>query len=415
MNTIEKIETLGGAAKYDVCASTSCSNAAAKRSSKGTERVGDLAAPGICHSFTPDGRCISLFKVLMTNSCIGDCKYCANNCEAKTRRAAFEADELKDAFLSLYHRNYVEGLFLSSAVAGGPDMTEERMIEVVEKLRLKENFQGYIHLKVMPGTNKDLIKRATELANRVSLNLEAPNRTRFQEITTTKDFGIDMIRRMRWIEDALDKRHSSGQTTQFVIGACAESDFEVLSTVDDLYRKISLKRSYFSAFMPVGGTPLESRKKTPLVRENRLYQCDFLMRKYDFDLNDFVFDENGFLDLRVDPKMAIALTDKESFPLDINGACYDELLKVPGIGPQSATRIIRMQKTGFQFSKLCELKNLGVAIKRAQQFITINGARQSSLCEFSVPAATQISKSLSPKSLSNFQNQNAAVAQRALC
>jgi len=389
MNTVEKISLLGGAAKYDVCASTSCSPDAVKRSHRplvetedSRQRTGDLAGGGICHSFTPDGRCVSLFKVLMTNSCTGDCKYCINNCDSDTRRAAFEPQELTDAFMSFYHRNYVEGLFLSSAVCGTADFTEEKMVEIVEKLRVKENFQGYIHLKVMPGTNRDLIKRATELANRVSLNLEAPNRVRFQEITSTKDFGIDMLRRMRWIQGELPD-HSSGQTTQFVVGACGESDVEILSTVNDLYKKIEVRRSYFSAFLPVAGTPLESAPRAPLVRENRLYQCDFLMRKYGFEFDELVFNESGLLDLSVDPKVAYALNNKDCFPLDVNEAPYEELVRTPGIGPQSAMRIISTRKTGFTFTRPEELKNLGVVLKRARQFVVIGGSRQSSLSEFS--------------------------------
>lgn len=381
MNTLEKIETLGSAAKYDVCASTSCGADAVKGSGRGKERVGNLTGPGICHSFTPDGRCVSLFKVLMTNNCSNDCRYCSNSCDAKTRRAEFQPDELRKAFLSLYHQNCVEGLFLSSALGACADETEDGMLQVIESLRNEDHFRGYIHLKIMPGVGKDLIARATELADRVSLNLEAPNRIRFQELTSTKDFKIDLLRRMRWIKSELG-RNSSGQTTQFVVGACGESDYEILKTVDDLYTKMSLRRSYFSAFMPVPGTDLGGHHQTPLVREHRLYQCDFLMRKYDFDLESFVFGESGRLDLRMDPKMAIAMQERDKFPIEINDAAYSELLRVPGIGPQSAIKIAKLTEVGFRFKDFNELKNLGVVMARAKGFISVNGRRQTSLADF---------------------------------
>jgi len=388
MNTLEKIEVLGGAAKYDVCASTSCQPDAVKSSRRGADRVGSLTGPGICHSFTPDGRCVSLFKILMSNSCSGDCKYCTNNCEMQIKRAAFEPDELRKAFLSLYKRNYVEGLFLSSAVMGDADRTEESMLQIIEDLRAKDKFQGYIHLKVMPGTNRDLVKRATQVANRVSINLEAPNRLRFQEITSTKDYGTDLVRRMRWIQRELDVAYSSGQTTQFVVGACGESDLEILSTVDDVYRKMELKRSYFSAFIPVEGTSLGRQTRTPLIREHRLFQCDFLMRKYGFGLNEFMFDEEDRLDLKLDPKMTIAMHNRDMFPMEINEVGYEDLIKVPGIGPQSAMRILKVRENGFRFTKTSELKNMGLVLKRAKSFISINGNRQTNLFDFQdAPAA----------------------------
>ncbi len=381
MNTLEKIDTLGSAAKYDVCASTSCRPDAVKGSGRGEERVGNLTGPGICHSFTPDGRCVSLFKVLMTNNCSNDCRYCANSCGADTRRAQFEPDELRKAFLSLYHQNCVEGLFLSSAIGACADETEDNMLEVIRALRTEDHFRGYIHLKIMPGVGKDMIAQATELADRVSLNLEAPNRIRFQELTSTKDFKIDLLRRMRWVKSELGAE-SSGQTTQFVVGACGESDYEILKTVDDLYAKMSLRRSYFSAFMPVPGTDFGGHRQTPLVREHRLYQCDFLMRKYDFDLESFVFGDSGRLDLRLDPKMSIAMHERENFPIEINDASYPDLLRVPGIGLQSAFKIAKLTEGGFKFKEFGELKNLGVVMARAKRFISVNGRRQTSLADF---------------------------------
>jgi predicted DNA-binding helix-hairpin-helix protein len=234
----------------------------------------------------------------------------------------------------------------------------------------------------MPGTNRSLIKQAADLADRVSLNLEAPNRLRFQEITSTKDFGIDLIRRMRWAQKSIDKRNSSGQTTQFVVGACDESDREILKTVDDLYGKLDLKRSYFSAFIPVKGTNLEGHEKTPLLREHRLYQCDFLMRKYQFDFGDLVFNDMECIDLKLDPKMVMALGNPDFFPLEINEADYNDLLRVPGIGPQSACRIIKTREEGHRFKSMKELRNMGIVLKRAKGFISINGSHQSNLSQF---------------------------------
>jgi predicted DNA-binding helix-hairpin-helix protein len=317
---------------------------------------------------------------------MGDCKYCVNNCDSRTKRATFEPDELRQTFLKLYHENRVEGLFLSSAVTQSADVTEEGLLDVVEKLRTKDKFQGYIHLKLMPGVDRSLVKHATEISNRVSLNLEAPNRVRFQEITSTKDFRVDLLRRMRWAQHAIDKRKSSGQTTQLVVGACGENDLEILSTVDDMYAKLDLRRSYFSAFIPVKGTELSGHARTPLLREHRLYQCDFLMRKYNFNLDEFIFNEEESLDLKLDPKMNIALNNRDIFPIEINEASYDDLLKIPGVGPQSAYRISNMLETGFRFSKLNELKNMGIVLKRAKSFISINGNRQTSLSDFQATA-----------------------------
>jgi len=388
VNTIEKIETLGTAAKYDICASTSCQEGAVRKSQKGSSRIGNLQGGGICHSFTPDGRCVSLFKVLMTNQCMGDCKYCLNSCEMKTKRASFETGELEKTFLSLYHRNYVEGLFLSSAVKTSADNTEENMLEVVENLRNKHNFEGYVHLKIMPGVDRDLVKRASQVANRISLNLEAPNRLRFQEITSTKDFKIDLLRRMRWAQKSLDHGMSSGQTTQFVVGASEETDHELLHSTNSLYKKLDLKRTYFSAFLPVPGTGLESSPRTPLLREHRLYQCDFLMRKYNFDFDSIMFKEDECLDLTLYPKMAMVLNNRDRFPMEINDASYQDLLMVPGIGPNSACKISKLTEQGFKFKAFKELKNMGIVLKRAKSFISINGKRQTNLNDFRHVLAT---------------------------
>jgi predicted DNA-binding helix-hairpin-helix protein len=258
----------------------------------------------------------------------------------------------------------------------------EKMLEVTRNLRFKENFCGYIHLKILPGISKDKIDEATSLASRVSINIEAPNKSRISELTTTKDFKIDVLRRMRWIKKKARKNNlPSGHSTQLVVGPAGETDREILSRTEKLYKEMELKRAYFSAFVPVTGTPFENKKREPLKRENFLYRADFLMRLYGIKRKELVFNDEGNFDLSVEPKTAMAL-HSDLFPLDVNEASFAELIRVPGVGPITAKRIKAMQETGFRFSKESELKNLGVVLKRALPFIELNGRKQSSLLEF---------------------------------
>lgn len=373
MNTLEKVKILSAAGKYDVCASTSsCRRTPAKN------RIGSVASSGICHSFTPDGRCISLFKILYTNFCSFDCKYCPNTCASK--KVSFEPEELANLFIKLYLGNYVEGLFLSSGVLKDPDKTTEKILECIELIRQKYKFRGYIHSKIIPGTSYDLVKRLVEISDRVSINVETSSKSRLSEISPSKSFRTDILRRQSWVRRIAYKKLPAGQTTQFIVGAAGETDIEILKLMSWEYKKMKLKRCYFSAFNPVEKTPLEKKEKTPLWRENRLYQVDWLLRKYNFQVSEIAgIMEEGFL-RNEDPKFLLA---KQYFdkPLDINESSFEELIKVPGIGLTAAKRISIFRKKnrikGYQ-----QLKNMGVVLKRAKPFLKINGCYQKNLGDF---------------------------------
>jgi len=370
---LDKLAILGGAAKYDICASTSSGAVKVKN-----PLLGNPVASGICHSFTPDGRCVSLLKVLMTNECQKDCVYCVNRVQQDVPRTSFTAEELSRIFIELYRRNYVEGLFLSSGIKHSPQRSMEEMIKTAEILRERYRFGGYIHLKILPGTSPDYIQQAGRLANRLSLNLEVPNEKRLVVISKTKNYQKDLLQPLKSIAHTIADHPGITPTTQFVVGAAQESDQEILSTVTQLYSHYQVKRSYFSAFQPVMGTPLQNHSPTPLKRENRLYQADFLLRHYGFKAEDLIFDQTGNLDLNLDPKLMYAIKNPQLFPLEINKAPYRQLLLVPGIGPQSARRIIAVRKRHRLVSPE-ELKNIGVVVKRAIPFITIAGKKFGNL------------------------------------
>ncbi|MBW3015426.1 putative DNA modification/repair radical SAM protein [Candidatus Woesearchaeota archaeon] len=372
MNVLEKVKVLADASKFDSCASS-----ASNRKVKTNDRIGNAAGCGICHSFTEDGRCISLYKTLFSNACSHDCKYCQNASGCNKKPASFKPDELAKTFMSLYVRNYVEGLFLSSAVVKDADSTTEQMIEAINLIRSKYKFQGYIHFKVLPGTSYELIKQASEFADRMSVNLEAPNKSRLSEISSVKDFKIDILRRQAWLKRM---KIPSGQTTQLVVGGSDETDLEILRMIDWEYKNIKLKRGYYSAFMPVENTPLAGKKKQPLLREHRLYNIDFMMRKYYIKLNEFkdIMDD-GMLP-KEDPKIALARRYFDG-PVDVNEAGWDDLIRVPGIGPRNAKRILELQESGSIISKK-HLHNMGVVLKRAIPFIKIDGYHQKMLGEF---------------------------------
>ncbi|MBD3259859.1 putative DNA modification/repair radical SAM protein [Candidatus Woesearchaeota archaeon] len=381
MGVLQKVRLLGQAAKFDNCASS-----ASSRKIVAKDRIGDAAACGICHSFGPDGRCISLYKTLLTNVCTHDCKYCTNNPENKkeAQRATFSPDELAKTFMSLYVKNYVEGLFLSSGVMKDPDHTTQNMIEAINLIRNKYKFKGYIHFKVLPGTSYELIKQASEFSDRMSVNLEAPNKSRLSEISSVKDFKIDILRRQRWVRGLISKRTQSnqilaaGQTTQVVVGGTDATDFEILRMMDWEYKNMELKRGYYSAFIPVKGTPFESKARASLHREHRLFNIDFMLRKYGMKLKEFMPVMSEGMLPRYDPKVALAhMTITE--PVNVNKASYEELIRVPGIGPQSATRITMYRKRKKQILNYEELHNLGVVLKRAKPFIKVGGKTQASL------------------------------------
>lgn len=373
MNILDKIRILADASKFDSCASS-----ASNRKVKTNDRIGNAAGCGICHSFTEDGRCISLYKTLYSNSCTHDCKYCQNASGCNKKSAAFKPDELAKTFMSLYVRNYVEGLFLSSAVMKDADATTEKMIDAINLIRTKYKFQGYIHFKVLPGTSYELIKQASEFADRMSVNLEAPNKSRMAEISSVKDFKIDILRRQAWLKRM---KIPSGQTTQLVVGGSDETDLEILKMIDWEYNNIKLKRGYYSAFMPIENTPFKNKQKQPLIREHRLYNIDFMMRKYFIKLNEFkTIMADGMLP-KEDPKVVLARKHFDR-PVDVNEAPWEDLIRVPGIGPRNAHRILELQKTDNMITKN-HLHSMGVVLKRATPFIKIDGYHQKTLGAFS--------------------------------
>ena len=373
MNTLQKVRILGESAKWDTCASS-----ASNRKVTTDDGIGNAAGCGICHSFTEDGRCVSLWKTLYSNACSFDCKYCANAAGCNKNPTRFEPEEFAKVFMSLYVRNYVEGLFISSAVEKDPDTTTERMIESVNLIRNKYKFQGYIHFKVLPGASYELIKQASEFSDRMSINLEAPNKSRMAEISSIKDYKIDILRRQAWLKRM--KLHS-GQTTQLVVGGAGETDLEILKMIDWEYKNMNLKRGYYSAFVPVPKTPFEGRQGIELLREHRLYNIDFMLRKYHIPLNEFEDIMDDEMLPKIDPKIALARRFFDS-GVDLNEACWDELIRVPGIGPLSAHRILEMQKDKIEITRKEQLKNMGIVLKRALPFVKLDGKRQKMLLEF---------------------------------
>ncbi len=377
---LEKLSILGASARFDAC----CSSASNRKIQRSRGYIGAPLRSGICKSILPDGRCITLLKVLYTNKCVHDCAYCFNSARYRDR-ASFEPHELVKLFMNLYLRNYVEGLFLSSGVCQNAEKTMEGMIETVRFLRLKENYEGYIHLKVLPSAPYYLIKEGSNYADRLSVNCEAPNESRFQDLSGTKEFKSDILTRIAWIK-GLKKRKliPSGHTTQFVVGGAGESDRELLKMSLWLYDKMSLNRAYYSAFHPIIGTPLEKHPPTPPIREHRLYQADWLMRVYEFKFSEIElsFNDANNIPLTKDPKLLIAKANPDRYPLEVNEATYEDLVHVPGIGPISAKRIINLRKSGVALEDFHQLKNIGVILKRARPYISINHKRQTQLDRF---------------------------------
>ena len=374
--TLEKLKILADAAKYDVsCASSGTSRAGTKDS------IGSAAGWGICHSFTPDGRCVSLFKILLTNHCIYDCAYCSNRRSNDVKRTAFTAEELAKLTIEFYRRNYIEGLFLSSGVMRNPDYTMEQMLRVITLLRTVYRFNGYIHAKAIPGASPELISKLGTLVDRMSVNLEIPSEQNLKLLAPEKDYE-SVFAPMRTIqqgmlESAEDRKKfkkapkfvPAGQSTQVIIGATPDTDKQILTLASALYKRPSFKRVYYSGYIPINkdDNRLPMIAKPPLVRENRLYQADWLMRFYEFKASEIVNDTHPDLDLDIDPKMGWALRNPSFFPIDINVAPYEIILRVPGIGVKSAKLIIASRRYGRLNS--VQLKKMGVVMKRAQYFI----------------------------------------------
>jgi putative DNA modification/repair radical SAM protein len=372
MNKIKKMDILGDSARYDLC----------NYGNYNPDNFLSRKLPGIYNATTTNGECVPLFKVLMTNKCSNDCRYCVNHSENQFNRVEFSPEELTSIFLDYYNNRLVEGLFLSSGIPGEIDVSMEKMVEVARKLRMEHEYNGYIHLKILPGASYDLIKRAMSLADRVSVNIEAATSQGFEELSTTKTFNTDILRRMKWIRRLIKRNESlapSGQTTQFIVGASDESDADILKRVDWLYKKLDIKRSYFSPFNSMEGTPLENRVEPHPKRTSRLYQADYLVKSYGFDLKELVFEDNGNMQLEIDPKYSAALSNIDIFPVEVNSASYRELLRVPGIGKISARRIIEFRKQNILFKDMEDLKNIGVSTKRAETFVKLNNSYQSTL------------------------------------
>jgi len=372
MNKIKKMDILGDSARYDLC----------NYGNYNPDNFLSRKLPGIYNATNGNGECVPLFKVLMTNKCSNDCRYCVNHSANQFNRVEFSPEELTSIFLDYYNNRLVEGLFLSSGIPGEIDVSMEKMVEVARKLRMEHEYNGYIHLKILPGASYDLIKRAMSLADRVSVNIEAATSQGFEELSTTKTFNTDILRRMKWIRRLIKRNESlapSGQTTQFIVGASDESDADILKRVDWLYKKLDIKRSYFSPFNSMEGTPLENRVEPHPKRTSRLYQADYLVKSYGFDLKELVFEDNGNMQLEIDPKYSAALFNIDIFPVEVNSASYRELLRVPGIGKISARRIIEFRKQNILFKDMEDLKNIGVSTKRAETFVKLNNSYQSTL------------------------------------
>lgn len=392
----EKLSILADAAKYDV----SCSSSGSKRKNT-TKGLGDSSGMGICHSYTEDGRCVSLLKILLTNHCIFDCAYCVTRKSNDIQRAAFKVQEVVDLTISFYRRNYIEGLFLSSGIFKSADHTMERLIRVAKKLREEENFNGYIHLKSIPGASDELMREAGLYADRLSVNIEIPTRSGLKLLAPDKNHE-DFIKPMKKVKDEIiqyrqesrlikstPKFAPAGQSTQMIVGASGESDRDIMYSSAFFYRNYNMKRVYYSGYVPVSNDPRLPAlgSQVPMLRENRLYQTDWLMRFYGFDIRELLNDKFQNLDMEIDPKLSWALRNRHLFPVDINRVDKQILLRIPGIGLKSTSKILQARK--FRKLNWEHLKKIGIAMNRAKYFITCD-SREKELKELSSEKLKQI-------------------------
>ncbi|MBM6853000.1 putative DNA modification/repair radical SAM protein [Mediterraneibacter glycyrrhizinilyticus] len=381
MSLYEKLNILSDAAKYDVA----CTSSGVDRKGDGTG-MGNCSKSGICHSFSADGRCISLLKILFTNECIYDCKYCINRSSNDVVRASFTPEEICELTMEFYRRNYIEGLFLSSGILKSPDYTMELIYSALYKLRREYNFQGYIHVKAIPGADERLIRLTGFLADRMSVNIELPTAESLRLLAPHKS-RKNILKPMRLVQERTKENRQeitmykyaprfvpAGQSTQMIIGATPETDYQILSVAEALYKKFDLKRVFYSAFVPVNrdcALPVLKEEGPPLLREHRLYQADWLLRYYHFEANELLDENNPNFNVLLDPKCCWALKHLECFPVEVNRADYRMLLRVPGIGYKSASRIVKARRLGkLNFD---DLKKMGVVLKRAVYFITCDG------------------------------------------
>ncbi len=379
MDVIDKLKILADAAKYDV----SCSSSGSKRTNK-AGGIGNSAPSGICHSWSDDGRCISLLKILQTNNCVYNCSYCVNRVSNDIPRAFLTPDEICDLTMNFYRRNYIEGLFLSTAIFSNPDNTMETLVQTVKKLRQEHRFNGYIHVKAIPGADNRLIEEAGQYVDRMSVNIELPSSQGLKLLAPQKKKDA-IIKPMSYLTSQITAQHAerktsryapmfvpAGQTTQLIVGATPDHDLNIIKLSENMYRQFRLKRVYYSAYVPVATHPnLPQITKPPLLREHRLYQADWLLRFYGFKADELLDQKSPNFAEDYDPKTDWALRNLHYFPVEINKAEYEKLLRVPGLGVKSAKRIIvarRMGSLGFE-----DLKRIGVVMKRAQYFITCRG------------------------------------------
>ena len=388
MDVLEKLTVLTDAAKYDAACTSSGGNRTAKKGYIGNT---SSSVSGCCHSFSADGRCVTLLKVLMTNCCVFDCKYCVNRRSNDTKRATFTPHELADLTISFYRRNYIEGLFLSSGVLRSPDYTTELMIKALRILREEYRFNGYIHAKAIPGTAPELVEQLGFLADRLSVNIELPSEAGLRTLAPDKTKQAILspmrqiqVRSKQSKEELVKYRHApkfapAGQSTQLIVGATADSDFHILRLTQGLYDRYRLKRVFYSAYVPVVEHALLPSKdvKPPLLREHRLYQADWLLRFYGFRAEELLDEQHPDFNPLVDPKCSWALAHLDFFPVEVNTADYEALLRVPGIGVTSARRILTARRAGKL--RIEDLRKMGVVMKRAQYFLTASGKRAEGL------------------------------------
>ncbi len=396
-SVLEKLKILAESAKYDVsCASSGTSRAHRKGG------VGSTTGWGVCHSFAEDGRCISLLKIMLTNYCIYDCAYCINRRSNDIPRATFSVTELVQLTIEFYRRNYIEGLFLSSGVVRNPDYTMERLVKTIKDLREIYHFNGYIHMKSIPGASQELIREAGLYADRLSVNIEIPNETSLQLLAPEKNFN-SVLTPMQYIHQGVSESKEerrkyrsaprfapAGQSTQMIVGATDDSDKDILFLSSALYQRSTMKRVYYSGFVPVNSYDprLPVLKHPPLIRENRLYQADWLLRFYNFKAEELVDDSYPNLELEIDPKLAWALRHPEKFPVDINRADYEMLLRIPGLGVKSAKMILIARRYGRLGAS--QLKKMGVVMKKAQYFMTCNELALKTIQEITPGQVRQI-------------------------
>ena len=418
---MEKLRILAESAKYDV----SCSSSGTVRSGKKGMVGSTVGGVGICHSFADDGRCISLLKVMLTNYCMYDCAYCINRRTNDIKRATLSVSELEEIVMEFYRRNYIEGLFLSSGVVRNPDYTMERLTAIVRDLRTVHRFNGYIHLKTIPGASQELLQEAGRYADRMSINIEIPKEESLKALAPEKNHKsifLPMSQIQQGVlenkEDRKKYRHAprfvpAGQSTQMIVGATKETDLDILKMSSAMYQQPTMRRVYYSGYVSVNtyDPRLPVLKQPPLVRENRLYQADWLMRFYHFKVDEIVDDKHAHLDLDVDPKLGWALRHPEFFPVDINSAPYEEILRVPGIGVKSALLIVNSRR--FNRVTSYHLKKMGVVLKKAKYFITC-GELTSSFSQPIIGINEIRPERLRPMLLSKAQQKRAAAEQQLM-